>query len=342
MSKRKPRIHVFGYFGFVTNQLDGQTVKTRSICNLLIQKADANITFSDSQSFRYSLKSIIKFFKEISRCDTLIWLPAHNNLKYLFPLIWFWSKICRFDIIYIVIGGWLSSFFENLSFHRSKLKKIKGILLENHLAKQELHDKFGFTNLNIIPNFRATNPKPEISVDSTKLRIVFMARINKMKGLDSIANIAPRLNPNNTIIDFYGPIHDADKEYFMTELCQRYPFIEYRGVLQPDKIYTTLSEYDVMLFPTHYYTEGFPGSIMDAYRSAVPVIATNWKHANEFIVNEKTGFIVNFDTPEDEMVTAIEMLFHDRERLRKMKDYAYEESLRYTPETAWQILRKYI
>lgn len=341
MKQSKNRILVFGYFGYVNNQLDGQTVKTRAIYNLVKEKADAEVSFADTQEFRHNPKSIFRFFRDLIRCTTLLWLPAHNNLKYLFPFIWLCSKIFRYDIIYIVVGGWLSTFLEHLPFHRRYLKRIKAILLENELAKTELNTKFGFNNLDVIPNFREATPKPKYSEDSKVLRIVFMARINKMKGLDTIAQIAQRLN-NNITIDFYGPIHDADEYYFKSELINRYSFINYRGVLQPEQIYPTLSKYDVMLFPTHYFTEGFPGSIMDAYRSAVPVIATKWKHAHEFIINGESGFIVSFEDPTDEMIAIIEKLINKRELLYHMKDCAYRESLKYTPDAAWEVLIKYL
>lgn len=342
MKNKRKKILVFGYFGYVTNQLDGQTVKTRAIYNLLRAKSQSDVTFADSQEFRHNFKSIIGFLKDIIRCDKLLWLPAQNNLKYLFPAIWVMSKIFRFDIIYIVVGGWLSVFLEGMPFHRSKLKGIKAILLENKLSVKELQSKYGFENLDVIPNFREVATKPEIEEYKGPLKLVFMARVNKMKGLDTIAEVAERLKGQDITIDIYGPILADDEQYFKTELIDRYPSINYCGVLQPDKIYDTLVEYDVMLFPTHYYTEGFPGSIMDAYRSAVPVIATDWKHAREFVVDGLSGYIVNFEKPVDEMVGAINHLDSYRQQLYEMKQAAYKESLKYTPDESWRILEKYL
>lgn len=336
------RLLVFGYFGYVTNQLDGQTVKTRAIYNLVKTKTSSKVVFADSQEFRHNFKSKIGFLKDIIRCDKLLWLPAQNNLKYLFPAIWVMSKIFRFDIIYIVVGGWLSVFLENLPFHRNKLKGIKAILLENRLSVKELQSKYDFNNLDVIPNFRAVAPKPKIESTGEGLKLVFMARVNKMKGLDVIAEVASRLQEQNVSIDIYGPIFADDEQYFKTELINRYPSIKYYGTLQPDEIYDTLVKHDAMLFPTHYYTEGFPGSIMDAYRSGLPVIATSWKHAHEFIENGITGYIVDFESPVDEIVNRINRLDRDRELLCQMKEAAYQESLKYTPDEAWSILERYL
>ena len=65
--------------------------------------------------------------------------------------------------------------------------------------------------------------------------------------------------------------------------------------LSQEIISRTLVNYDLMLFPTRYYTEGLPGTIIDAYIANLPVIATEWKHAREFIKDGETGFIVRFD-----------------------------------------------
>ena len=341
MSKRES-ILVFGYFGYITNQLDGQTVKTRAIYDLMRTKGTTEVSFADSQEFRHSFKSIIRFLKDLVLCDTLLWLPAQNNLKYLFPAIWIMSKIFRFDIIYIVVGGWLSVFLENLPFHRNKLKGIKAILLENRLSVKELQSKYGFNNLDVIPNFREVAPKPKIEEHGDELKLVFMARVNKMKGLDVIAEIAGKLQGRNISIDIYGPIFSDDEQYFKAELIGRYPSIKYCGVLQPDEIYDTLVKYDAMLFPTHYYTEGFPGSIMDAYRSGLPVIATNWKHAHEFIEDGITGYIVDFENTIDAIIHRINILDADRNLLLAMKETAYMESLKYTPDAAWSILERYL
>lgn len=339
---KQKRILVFGYFGYVTNQLDGQTIKTRAIYNLLKERSEAKISFADTQEFRSNKKSILLFIRDFLRCNTLVWLPAQNNLKFLFPLIWYASRIFRFEIIYIVIGGWLSTILGSLPFHKRRLKKIKSILVENHTTVKELEDCCGFKNLDVIPNFREIVPKPKIEKDEGELRLVFMARVNKMKGLDVIVEIAEHLKDINVTIDIYGPIFADDEAYFKSELIERFNSVKYCGVLQPEVICDTLRHYDVMLFPTHYYTEGFPGSIMDAYRSGLPVIATNWKHAHEFISNGESGFIVDFDNPVDEMLDAINILDKDRKMLCKMKDAAYQESLKYTPDAAWSILERYL
>lgn len=343
MAEKPKRILVFGYFGYVTDQLDGQTVKTRAIYDLLKERHGGRVDFADSQQFRHSIGSVFRFFKDLARCNILVWLPAHNNLKYLFPFIWLFSKIFRFRIIYAVVGGWLSGFIESMPLHRFMLKRIEHILVENSIARDELHSKFGIDRVSVFPNFREDATKPTFRVPDGILKLVFMARVNRKKGLDEIAGLCKFLTENspdkNITLDIYGPMHEPDREWFESELDGRFSFVQYHGAVQPQDINGVLQGYDLLLLPTRYYTEGFPGSVLDAYRAGIPVLVTAWKHAREFVLDGKSGFIVDFDNPLPELKDIVTRLSGDMSALVPMKKSAYVESLRYTPDVAWSLLR---
>lgn len=347
--KEKVKVLVFGYFGYHTHQLDGQTIKTRSIYEMLRTHDELEVRYADTQEFRYSIKAIWIFIVTLLRCDRLIYIPAHNNLKYLFPAIFVIAHLLRFQVIYIAVGGWLPEYLRDLPMHRWLLKRIKGILMENNFASSQLKELYGFRRVSVIPNFRQEpigDFLPRMREKDEMLRLVFMARINKMKGLDTIAGVAAKVKdayPEIKIsIDFYGPINAPDKLYFEQELIEKYSFIHYKGVLEPDKIVVTLRSYDAMLFPTHYFTEGFPGSILDAYRAGIPVIATHWKYATEFIQENVTGYIVDFGNPILPMFSCIRKLYSDSSLLLRLKEGAYNRSLCYTPDAAWGILKPLI
>lgn len=346
MKQSKNNVLVFGYFGYVNNQLDGQTVKTRAIYNLVKDKADVEVSFADTQEFRHNPKSIFRFFRDLIRCTTLLWLPAHNNLRYLFPFIWYASKLFKVDIIYVVVGGWLSTILETLPFHRKRLKRLKAILVENKTTVKELEEAYGFGNLDVIPNFRKETPTPRKKNEDGALRLVFMARVNRMKGLDVIGDLCNYIEHNGYTekisIDFYGPINNEDGTFFRDEILNRYPFVNYGGIIQPAHINMTLVNYDAMLLPTRYFTEGFPGSVLDAYQAGIPVIATRWKHATEFINDGCSGIIIDFDNPREELIAAVIGLYQNPQLLSEMKENAYFESLKYTPEEGWKILKQYL
>lgn len=330
----KNKILVLGYFGYITNQLDGQTVKTRDIFRLLReQKGAENVDFYDTQLFKFKRSSLFNMFYKVMRCKTLIYLPAHNNLKYIFPIIYFLSLLFHYKIHYFVVGGWLSQFIKPLTLHQRMLKKITGIHVETERLLNDLKNNYSYDNVDIFPNFRFFNFHPTRNI-SDKLRLVFMARINKMKGLDWIFYLAEYIVNQNLedkiSITFYGPINNDDKDYFLQNVA-KYDFINYQGPLQPNEIYPILCKYDLMLLPTHYYTEGLPGSVVDAYISGIPVIATEWKHAREFIDDGNTGFIIPFENGQDVLIEKVIYFMSHKDTLIEMQSKALKYRAKFAP-----------
>ncbi len=319
---KKRRILVLGYFGYLTNQLDGQTVKTRDVYRLTTeQRGENNVDWFDTQSLRRNAFSVFMMFWKVIRCDTLFYLPANNNLRVFFPIISLLSLLFRFKIHYFVVGGWLKEFLTHLPLHRAMLKHIAGIHVETKRLKKDLEEYYHYKNVDIFPNFRFFDYQP-CPVEADKLRVVFMARVKKQKGLDWIFALADYIVGHGWkekfSITFYGPIATDEKEYF-EECVARYDFVEYRGVLQPQEIHETLSLYDVMLLPTHYYTEGLPGSVVDAYISGIPVIVTEWKHAREFVDDGRSGYIVPFENGLQQLIEKVVMLANNKTLLYQLK-----------------------
>lgn len=334
------KIFVLGYFGERTNQLDGQTVKTRDLFRLACQDF-ADVAYYDTEDFKYNKLSIFKMFWKVITSRTIIYLPAHNNLKLIFPIIFVLSKIFRTKIHYFVVGGWLREFLANLPLHRFMLRHISGIHTETQLLKSELETYYNFTNVDVFPNFRFFDFQPS-RTPSDKLRVVFMARVNKMKGLDWIFSLAEYIKSHRLedkiTLTFYGPIHEEDRDYFEAEL-RKYSFAEYKGVLQPSEIHQTLNDYDVMLLPTHYYTEGLPGSIIDAYISGIPVIVTDWKHSREFVDDGKCGYVIPFEDGEDALIDCVIRLMNNRDTLLELQNGALSKRKAFMPPAIDFILK---
>ena len=334
---KQKKVLVFGYFGYETNQLDGQTVKTRSIYELLAKNQNLKVSFSDTQSFRHKPLNSLKCIKDIITSDTVIWLPAHNNLKYLLPIIWPIALLSHTKIVYSVIGGWLVPFLQKLPIHRWMLSRLHKILAETTTVKSGLEEQYGFENVSLLYNFREIEGALTPSTNEN-LKLVFCARINRKKGLATVFNFLDSLPVESKIsVDFYGPVASEDKEWFEAQI-KSHPKSRFAGVLQPSEIQKTLNQYDIMLFPTQYFTEGLPGTIIDSYFASIPVIATEWLNAHEFIKDGKTGIIISFENNQQAFNDAIHMLDKNRQQLAELKQGANSESRRYTAQFANEIL----
>lgn len=348
---RQPKILVSGYFGYETNQLDGQTIKTRNIYKLFDSKKEEynfELRPFDTQTFQKSKLNVWRMFVNIVKCDILIYIAAHNNLKYFFPIIFLLSKIFGFKINYIVVGGWLADFIKDKPIHIKQLRTIDGIYPETNELANRLRNEYNYNNVHQLQNFRITKNidlKNSIGnhTDANNIKLVFMARVHPMKGVGTIFKLADRLikDQNNKVkIDLYGPIFaEYENEFYMN--LDKNKNVSYRGILKPQDINNTLVNYDIMLFPTRYYTEGLPGSILDAYISGIPVIATKWQYATEFVEDDVSGVIVGFDNV-DEFIDETIRLINNPVKIDNLKKGTQKQLVRYSPETAWTILKNNI
>jgi glycosyltransferase involved in cell wall biosynthesis len=342
------RVLVLGYFGLSVNQLDGQTIKTRSV-HALLKSRENEIEYLecfDTQQFKYSVFSPLKMIWKIFQSNIIVYIPAHNNLKYLFPFIYLISKLKRIDILYVVVGGWLAEYLQKKKFHINLLSNIKGIFPQTNQLSNILREQYHFNNIVYFPNFRIHSFVPSFAQrEDDVFKIVFMARIIKLKGVDTIFRLANHLkdfnkNCHKIIIDFYGPIPKEEKDYFYKEI-ENLDFVSYKGILEPEQIHSMLNKYDLLVLPTRYPGEGFPGTILDAYISGIPVVASKWKYIPEFVDHGNTGFLYDLNK-EDELYGFVEKLFEDRTLLLKMKRNAFEKSKEFSSESAWHIIKSYL
>lgn len=334
------KILVLGYFGFETNQIDGQTIKTRDIHTLIKEKSTESVEYFDTQSFKQSKLNVFRLLKKLIKADVVFYLPAHNNLKYIFPFLYVISKLARIKLNYLVVGGWLYEFLKNKPFHRLMLARVDGIYAETENINYNLKS-YGFSNVSKLHNFRAIK-YPElgkkINTDGV-IKMVFMARVHPLKGIDLLFELECQLKAlgiKNFVIDIYGPILTSYKAQFFEQLEKS--DINYCGIVDPTKVYGILQNYDLMLFPTKYYTEGFPGTILDAYISGVPTLSTNWLNAAEFIEDGKTGFIVDFDNEQEFIDKAISLVY-DPEKIYNLNKYVVVKREQFSQSKAWDILK---
>lgn len=332
---------VLGFFGYNTNQLDGQTIKTRSIYQLLVNKCEygQTVSYFDTQDFKSRKSRVFIMLKECWTADRVFYIPAHNNLKFFFPFLYFISLLRGSKIYYVVVGGWLAEFLSDKPLHRFLLKRIAHILPQTQQLVNQLESRYGISNVTRLHNYRIHNFKPNFTPVKDVIKMVFMARVHPQKGVSELFHLEEYLskrNIENFIIDIYGQVTTSFEEEFRN-LLSFSTRIRYKGGIEPSNIYEVLSDYDLMLLPTKFYTEGFPGSILDAYIAGIPVVVSKWKYANDFIDEGKSGMTFEFLNSRSFFDT-VHLLIEDPSMINNMKRDVLEEANKYTSEAAWRVL----
>lgn len=94
------KVLVVGNYGYYSNELDGQTVKSRNIYEMLHRNTN-DVSYFDTDSFKISKLNIFKLFKAVIFSKNIVIIPAGNFLKNIFPFIFLISKMLRMNIICI-------------------------------------------------------------------------------------------------------------------------------------------------------------------------------------------------------------------------------------------------
>lgn len=209
----------------------------------------------------------------------------------------YWLRLKRY-IVFWVAGGNLPSKIEEGIYNVNALNYIHALIVQGVSMRNKLQD-LGINNVIYVPNSKPISFYPDVShfKKSDKIRFVFLSRVHPEKGCDDIFKCARMLNINGFKdryeIDFYGSVYESYRVSFEKQITE-FSNVNYRGFLNVvDKNgYKKLSTYDVMLFPTFWMGEGFPGVVIDAYIAGLPIIASDWNLNKEVIKDGETGFII--------------------------------------------------
>lgn len=279
------KIGVIGAFGFRTMDTGGQPVKTRSLYYGLIEHYGVdNILFLETMGWtRKPVSMVFQLLDLIRKCDILIMLPAQNGV-YVFSRILIHAQKKGKLVFYDVIGGWLPELTQRNKKLRANLLRFDGIWVETEQMRMDLAAQ-KFDNVMVVPNFKDLHPlsNDELTIHrSYPLPLCTFSRVIKEKGIEDAIDAVIKINTQHGMtvykLDIYGEIGEAYRDEFRSKQNDFPPYISYKGVASPDKSVETLMDYYLLLFPTHYPTEGVPGTLIDAYCAGIPVISALWRN----------------------------------------------------------------
>ena len=300
----KKNIHIL-LIGPVTNVeanlIGGATISFGYLIDYL-EKNSSAYTLVTTQYFSNKSKGILnplyvlgKVAVSVFKADVLFLNSSRNGIKYLAPLLFIIAKIFRLKFVVRPFGGDLNEYaekFNSISKWFFKRTTLQADLL--FLQTKKLMDFYATANKNIhqLPTSRDT---PNITIEPSpyRRRFIFLGFINKSKGIDHLLEAARDLGSTYTI-HIYGPIrenYEDTPEKGYTQKFEEQPGI-YQGVLSKDQVLSTVQTYDVLVLPTYYRGEGYPGVIMEAYSLGLPVITTKWKAIPEIVMDGKTGLLI--------------------------------------------------
>lgn len=297
------------------SQIGGTTVSFETLISYF-KTHDLHFDVISTNSFRKEKFDVINyvhvfllFLVKAAFVDIIMFNLSPRGIAVFAPLIWFSKNILRKKIVLRPFGGKIEMYFQNspslgksllkISFSCSDLiclqtKDLMNVPMFQKLAKHWL------------PTSRDLSNKLEAR-NSYNKKFVFISQIHRTKGIDIIIALREQLPPDFTL-DVYGPIFENEYVFLKDK-----PY--YKGIVEPANISKTLAQYDVLVFPTTYPGEGYPGIIIEAFVNAMPVFTLDWRSIPELIENGSNGILVS---PNNPMELLDEMLLLDKSRYKEL------------------------
>ena len=227
--------------------------------------------------------------KQAKRGDVaMVNVSSKPGLITLFPIVELFSHVLGSQVVCRQFAGSVHKYLDAKRYRKRialhYLKKTKVSFFET----EELLKWFENNGFKAVwfPNVRKSS-----GLMVSKLyekRLVFLAQVYEDKGVDILLRISNRL-PSDYQIDIFGPITSKKytEEYFKQFRAQ------YKGTLKPDEVAKTLAQYNIMVFPTWWHSEGYPGVIIEAFSVGMPVISTRQGGIPELIVDGESGLLTD-------------------------------------------------
>ena len=341
-------ICIVGAFDFTRKDTGGQPVKTRELYDGLCKRYGADkIRYVETRQWKkHVFRMLWQLLKNVPRADVLIMLPAHNGLKVFSWLLQLLKKK-NAKLFYDVIGGWLPTVAQNDPKLLKDLQKFDGIWVETSSMANTLQE-LGLTQVTVLPNFKSLEPLKSEQLQqpaTAPCRLATFSRVVEEKGItdaiETVAQVNSRLEKTAYTLDIYGPVAPQYAETFAALQQQYGSFITYKGVADPSESVQMLKDYYALLFPTKFYTEGIPGTIIDAYAAGVPVITARWLNHGDVFDEGITGLGYSFGKV-DELEQLLLMLAEDTQKLTDMKKACLQKAQQYMPQTVIEKIAKLI
>ena len=333
------RICVCGAFRLWDVPKGGQEVKTCILTDALEAKY-GKIYRVDTLAKNSRFLMPFQLVWAMMTCKDIIILPAHNGLVVLSKFLTLLNTIFDRRLHYSVIGGWLQDLLPEHPDVIKALHKFTSIYVETQTMMDALQ-KLGFTNVCVVPNCKPLSilkrgQMPKMYTEPYKL--VTFSRVTEKKGIGTAADLVMKLNEKYDrevfTLDIYGPVDPGeDKGWFAEQQKHFTGAITYKGNVPFNKSVEILSGYFALLFPTQYYTEGIPGTIIDSYAAGVPVISARWKSYADVVIEGVTGLGYEFNTNVD-FERILESIVADPSIVARLKDGCIKKAEEFLPENA--------
>lgn len=341
------KILVIGHFDWTGNSASGAVVKVRNLYDELKKHNEIISKISTVDIFNWKNKKIVTLITIIFKMlfySEIILVISDSSSK-ITKIFNFYYRVFKKRFYYVVVGASLGNTLSNNKKRIKYLKFVKSFFVETKECLNSLN-KIGFGNVFLMKNFKNIVPLSFSKNFTKKDNYCFctLSRVNEKKGIihaiEAISNINFAFPTIKCSLDIYGPVDPDFKEKFEISLSQHQDS-HYCGVVNANDTVEVLKKYDSLLFPTLYFDEGIPGTVVDGFAAALPIVCSDWSMRSNIIENDYNGVVYEFGDLNS-LVNSIARLVNSPELMTKISKNSLDSFKEYEPSVAIQPLLKSI
>jgi glycosyltransferase involved in cell wall biosynthesis len=341
----KNDIGIIGCFDYTNNHMIGAVVKTREISRVL-QKNNYNVLAVDTYSWKSRLPLLVlEITKAFFTCTNIIIISALPSFCKINKLLSGLSKMTKKEYEFILIGGELQQ--QYVDNYADELKKVNQIIVESVYLKTEL-EKHDISNVSVMYNFKDLEPVSDSNFfiePNSPLKFCTFSRVTKDKGISDAIYAIKKINElKNEIVaclDVYGEVSPEYKDEFYSILSdpsiQR--FIKYKGIVKSEESVSCINKYFMLIFPTKFKGEGFPGTIIDSLNAGVPILASKWKYYNEILSEGYDSVAYDYESVES-LVDRLLQIIDNPQEIVNLRENCLTKAAKYNVDEAIKVLTR--
>lgn len=271
------------------------------------------------------LKHAFKIFR-CSDAETVVSLHASNKRAAAYSVaLNMATRYTGASLMIRLFGGSHDNYLSSLpSFYRNQVIKSyrnNTLLLQTKGLIKNFEEKFQIFNIKWFPTSRPrteNNKKSESDLSGT-LNLLFVGQIREKKGIYDLFEVAKKAEDEelDLLISLYGEPEDDE---FLKNISS-FSKISYGGILEKEEVIDAMCQSELLIFPTLYEDEGYPGVLIEAINVNLPVIATNQQYTGELIRHKIDGLLYEAGE-EQELWKIIKDFYVHREKIT-----AYRQNL---------------
>lgn len=251
-------------------------------------------------------------------------------------------------IVFYLIGFGLFGYEDKADLNLLKVPKI--VIVESEIIKEDFINK-GIQNILVFPCVKEFVPlvEEEMYLQKKILNLVFYSRVVEAKGIFDIIEAIKTCNQNEKRFNLTiaGGCSEKETEAFINKEINDGQAITYLGGTLNSSLpnaYEILSKFDLHVFPSKFFHECIPGSIVDFFVAGVPTLTSRYP-AYKDLISDEWGYSYEYKNVND-LISKLNYiydnqyeLFLKREKCLKRADlYSIDSFLKFFKEA---ILKSY-